>query len=315
MRVAPGAEDSGTSVALGTFDGVHVGHRAVVRRAVEEGREKGLPVVAATFDPHPRAILRPENPPPLLTTAETRREALLAAGAQEVRVIPFDRELSSKSPERFVDDVLVGELAARVVVVGENFRFGYKAAGDVEQLGRLMRERGGGAVAVELSAGAAVGAAAGTGGEEVSSSRIRELIVEGEVAEAARLLGRPYEVRGEVVTGDKRGRTIGFPTANVLPDPRVVVPGRGVYAGFVRVAGEWYGACTNVGVAPTFYRQENRLEAYLIGYEGGEFYGETVDVGFTEKLRPEKRFSGIEELKDQISRDVEKARRVTGGPA
>ena len=294
------------AVALGTFDGVHAGHRAVVRRAVEVGREKGLRVVAATFDPHPRAILRSGSEPPLLTTVETRREALLAAGADEVRVIPFDRELSSKSPERFVDDVLVDELEAGLVVVGENFRFGYKAEGDVERLGRLMRERGGDVEAVSLHA---------AGGEEVSSSRIRELIAEGEVEEAARLLGRPYEVRGEVVTGDKRGRTIGFPTANVLPDPRVVVPGRGVYAGFAGVAGERYGACINIGLAPTFQRQENRVEAYLLGYGGGEFYGEIVDVGFTKKLRPEKQFSGIEELKDQISRDVEEARRVSGGAA
>ncbi len=291
------------AVALGNFDGVHIGHRVVIWRAIEVGREKGLRVVAATFDPHPRAVLRPGSEPPLLTTVDTRREALLSAGADEVRVIPFSRELSSKSPERFVDDVLVGELGAGVVVVGENFRFGYKAEGDVELLGRLMRECGGEVETVSLSA---------AGGGGISSSRIRELVAAGGVEEAARLLGRPYEVRGEVVTGDRRGRTIGFPTANVLPDPRVLVPGRGVYAGFAEARGERYGACINVGVAPTFHRQENRIEAYLLGYAGGEFYGETVDIGFTKKLRSEKQFAGIEELKDQISRDVEEARRVSG---
>ena len=289
-------------VALGNFDGVHLGHQAVVRRAVEGGHGRGWRVVAATFDPHPRAVLWPGSEPRLLTVPEVRRELLLGCGVDEVREIPFDRELSKKSPREFVLEVLVGSLGAGVVVVGENFRFGYRASGDVAELERCMREVGGEAYAVPISHAL---------GEDISSTSIRGLLAGGEVREAARLLGRPYLLRGEVVEGDKRGRTIGFPTANVLPDERALVPGRGVYAGHARVGDERYGACTNVGTAPTFERRESRVEAYLLGY-GGDLYGEVVDVTFEERLRPEKRFSGVEELKEQIARDVAEAGRVLG---
>ena len=289
-------------VALGNFDGVHLGHQAVVRRAVEEGRGSGLRTVAATFDPHPRAVLWPGNEPKLLTPPEVRRELLLRCGVDEAREIQFDRELSKKSPREFVREVLVRSLDAGVVVVGENFRFGYRASGDVVELGRCMREAGGEAYAVPISHAL---------GEHISSTRIRELVASGEVREAARLLGRPYLMRGEVVEGDRRGRQLGFPTANVLPDERALVPGRGVYAGHVRVGDECYGACTNVGTAPTFDRRERRVEAYLLGYEG-DLYAKVVDVTFGERLRPEKRFSGIRELKEQIARDVAEAKRFLG---
>jgi riboflavin kinase / FMN adenylyltransferase len=289
-------------VALGNFDGVHLGHQAVMRRAVEEGRRRGARVVAATFDPHPRAILGPRVQPKLLTTLELRREALLRYGADEVRVIRFDQELSKKSPEEFVRDVLVGEIGAEAVVVGENFRFGHRAAGDVAELERLMRSYGAEVFAV------AVEDEAGKGG--ISSTRIRELVAQGEVGLAASLLGRPYVLRGEVAVGDRRGRILGFPTANVVPDQAVVVPARGVYAGFVRVGKALYPACTNVGLAPTFERGESRVEAYLIDFEG-DLYGRVVDVSFVRRIRPEKRFSGVEELKEQIARDVEAARRIT----
>ena len=289
-------------VALGNFDGVHLGHQAVVRRAVEEGHKRGLRSVAATFDPHPRAVLWPGNEPKLLTTPEVRRELLLACGVDEVRGIRFNRELSKKSPREFVLEVLAGSLGAGVVVVGENFRFGHKASGDFAELRRCMREVGGEAYAVPIS---------NVLGEGISSTRIRKLIADGEVREAARLFGRPYLLRGEVVEGDKRGRTIGFPTANVLPDERALMPGRGVYAGHAWVGSERYGACTNVGTAPTFDRRDSRVEAYLLGY-GGDLYGKVVDVTFEERLRPEKRFSGVGELKEQIVRDVEEARNFLG---
>ncbi len=292
----------GVVVALGNFDGVHLGHQAVLRRAVEEGERRGVRVVATTFDPHPRAVLGPRVQPELLTTLELRREALLRYGADEVRVIRFDEELSRKSPEEFVRDVLVGEIGAEAVVVGENFRFGYRAAGSVEELERLMRVCGGEAYAV------AVRGEAGKG--DISSTRIRELIARGEVGEAAALLGRPYVLRGEVVVGDRRGRSIGFPTANVLPHAAVVVPAHGVYAGFVSDGRAVHPACINVGVAPTFGRGESRIEAYVIGF-GGDLYGRVVDVSFVRGIRPEKRFSGVEELKEQIARDVEEARRIT----
>ena len=289
-------------VALGNFDGVHLGHRAVVRRAVEEGRRRGAKVVAATFDPHPRVVLAPGSEPRLLTTLEMRREELLGYGVDEVWAIRFDETLSRKSPEEFVRDVLVGEIGASAVVVGENFRFGHRAAGDFRELERLMRGFGGEAYAVPVRSEA--------GEAPISSTRIRRLVGEGEVAEAAKLLGRPYVLRGEVVMGDKRGRTIGFPTANVLADPALVVPARGVYAGFVRVGKDTYAACTNIGVAPTFERRESRVEAYLLGFEG-DLYGREVDVSFLQRIREEKRFSGVEELKTQILRDVEAARRIT----
>ena len=288
-------------VALGNFDGVHLGHRAVLARAVEEARRRGGRVVAATFWPHPRSVIGRGEPPGLLTTLEARREELLRAGAEEVRVVPFDEALSKKSPEEFVRDVLVGELGAVAVVVGENFRFGYKAAGDVGDLTRIMREHGGEAYAVEVRGGK----------EGISSTRIRSLLLGGEVAEAGKLLGRPYAVRGEVVVGDRRGRTIGFPTANVRPDPAVVVPARGVYACAVRVGEDVYAACTNVGVAPTFERGENRIEAHVLDFEG-DLYGRIVEVLFIERIRGERRFGGVEELKEQIGRDVEEARRLVG---
>ena len=292
----------GVVVALGNFDGVHRGHQAVLRRAVEEGRRRGLRVVAATFEPHPRVVLGAGEAPRLLTTLELRREALLAYGADEVREIPFDEELSRKSPEEFVRDVLAGEIGAEAVVVGENFRFGHMAAGGVEDLESAMRSMGGEAYAVPVRSE--------DGREGISSTRIRQLVGAGEVEEAARLLGRPYVIRGEVVVGDRRGRSIGFPTANVLPEGAVVVPARGVYAGFVRVGKEVHAACTNVGVAPTFERDESRIEAHLLDFDG-DLYGRVVDVGFVRRIRPERRFSGVEELGAQIARDVEEARRIT----
>jgi riboflavin kinase/FMN adenylyltransferase len=294
----------GVVVALGNFDGVHLGHQEVLKRAVEEGRHRAMKVVAATFQPHPRSVLGAGDPPRLLTPIGLRREVLRRYGADEVVEIPFDLELSRKSPEQFVRDVLVGQLGARVVVVGENFRFGHRAAGHVEDLGRLMREEGGEAVAVGVRGD---GNVAG-----ISSTCIRALVSEGDVAEAARLLGRPYVLRGEVVVGDRRGRTIGFPTANVLPDAEAVVPARGVYAGFVVVGDDEFAACTNVGVAPTFGRTESRVEAYLLEFDGN-LYGRVVDVGFTRRIRGEKKFSGVEELKTQIQGDVEEARLIAEG--
>jgi riboflavin kinase / FMN adenylyltransferase len=287
-------------VALGNFDGVHLGHQVVLARAVEEGALRGVPVVAATFWPHPRSVLGSGEAPRLLTTLELRREALLAYGADEVQEIRFDKDLSRKSPEEFVRDVLLGGMEAEAVVVGENFRFGYRAAGDFEDLRRIMRETGGEAYAVEVRAEEG----------EISSTRIRALIAGGEVKEAARLLGRPYLLRGEVVVGDRRGRTIGFPTANLLLDPVVAVPATGVYACTVHVEDDAYAACTNVGFAPTFGREESRVEAYLLDFEG-DLYGRMADVAFLGRIRDERRFSGVEELKERIALDVEEARRLT----
>jgi riboflavin kinase/FMN adenylyltransferase len=291
-------------IALGNFDGVHLGHQEVLKRAVEEGRSRGMRVIAATFHPHPRAVLGAGDPPKLITPVELRCEMLLSYGADEVWVIPFDVAMSRKTPEQFVKDVLIGEGGAGVVVVGENFRFGHKAVGHFSDLHRLMRQEGGTAVGVQVRGW-------GMGGG-ISSTRIRALISGGEVTEAAGLLGRPYVLRGEVVVGDKRGRSIGFPTANVLPDTDAVIPASGVYAGFVRFGEKEYAACTNVGVAPTFGRTESRVEAYLLDFEG-DLYGRVVDVSFVKRIRQERRFSGVDELIGQIRRDVGEARIIADG--
>jgi riboflavin kinase/FMN adenylyltransferase len=291
-------------IALGNFDGVHLGHQEVLKRAVEEGRRRGMRVIAATFHPHPRAVLGAGDPPKLITPVELRCEMLLSYGADEVWVIPFDVAMSRKTPEQFVKDVLIGEGGAGVVVVGENFRFGHKAVGHFSDLHRLMREEGGTAVGVQVRGG-------GMGGG-ISSTLIRALISGGEVTEAAGLLGLPYVLRGEVVVGDKRGRSIGFPTANVLPDTDAVIPASGVYAGFVRFGEKEYAACTNVGVAPTFGRTESRVEAYLLDFEG-DLYGRVVDVSFVKRIRQERRFSGVDELIGQIRRDVGEARIIADG--
>lgn len=292
----------GVVVALGNFDGVHLGHQVVLRRAVEEGRKLGCPMVAATFDPHPQAVLRPGEEPALLTTLELRRELLLRYGADEVYEIRFDRDLSLKSPEKFVRDVLIGEIGATTVVVGENFRFGYKASGDVEDMSRIMASLGGEVHAVGLHADR---------GEETSSTRIRALLRAGEVREASHLLGRLYVIRGEVVAGERRGRTIGFPTANLLSDPAVVVPARGVYAGRVRIGLKEYVSCMNIGTAPTFARGAYRIEAHLLDFDG-DLYGRVVDVSFMERIRAEKKFKTIVELRDRIKRDIELARSLSG---
>ena len=291
----------GVVVALGNFDGVHLGHQAVLRRALEVAGAMDGRVVAATFGPHPRAVLRPGGEPPLLTTLDLRREALIRYGADEMRVIPFDATLSRKSPQKFVHDVLIGTLEASAVVVGENFRFGYKASGDFEDLSRYMREADGEAHAVSLEGS--------NGGEEINSSRIRELLQQGAVNEAARLLGRPYVLRGEVVVGERRGRLLQFPTVNVLSEPEILVPARGVYAGFVKLDGVRRAACTNIGVAPTFERGESKVEAHVLDFDR-DLYGRVVDVGFVEKVRDERKFDGIEELRAQIGRDVEATRRI-----
>ena len=290
-------------VALGNFDGVHLGHQEVLRRAVEEGRWRDMKVVAATFHPHPRAVLGAGDPPKLLTPLGLRTEMLLLYGADDVWVIPFDVALSRKTPEQFVKDVLIGEGGAGVVVVGKNFRFGHKAAGHFGDLLRLMREAGGMAVGVQVRGGGMEGG--------ISSTRIRALVSGGDVTEAAGLLGRPYMLRGEVVVGDRRGRSIGFPTANVLPHTDAVIPARGVYAGFLRFGENEYAACTNVGVAPTFGRAESRVEAYLLDFEG-DLYGRVVDVSFLKRIREERRFAGVDELIGQIRRDVEEARIIAG---
>jgi riboflavin kinase / FMN adenylyltransferase len=281
--VEPGAW--ARSVAIGTFDGVHRGHREVIRGAD----------TVLTFDPHPMSVIRPEATPKLISTFPVKRDLIAGLGVEELVVIPFDRSFSERSAEDFVQHVLVERLGAGQVSVGENFRFGKGARGTPEFLGSRPE--------FETRVVALVEAA----GETISSSHIRGLVAAGEVDKAAEFLGEPFLFEGEVVEGDRRGRELGMPTANLVPDDAYVCPGHGVYAA-------WAGgfpAAVNVGVRPTFATGRGLLvEAHLIGFDA-DIYGETLRIAFLERLRGEKRFDSVDELVAQMNRDVEEAKRIT----
>jgi riboflavin kinase/FMN adenylyltransferase len=296
-----------TVVTVGNFDGVHRGHRLVIERARSLAeRAGGQSVVAVTFDPHPMRVLLPERAPLRLTTIQQRCELLLAAGVDHVLVLRFDREFASWSPEQFVRSVLVGALAAQAVVVGENFRFGAKAAGTTATLAEL-----GAAHDFQTHALALAGSA-----HPWSSSLVRQALAEGDVAEASRVLGRDHAVRGLVVEGDKRGRALGFPTANVPTDGVTAVPLDGVYAGWLRRLDEHPAvalpAAISVGTNPTFDGVEHRVESYVLDRTDLELYGVTVEVSFVERLRGQERYESVDELVAQMHLDVDKARTILG---
>jgi len=271
-------------VAIGTFDGVHLGHREVIRGAD----------TVLTFDPHPLAVIHPEATPKLISTFDVKRDLIAGLGVDELVVIPFDRGFSSQTAEEFVSDVLIDRLGAKQVSVGENFRFGKGAKGTPE----FLRERDDFETRVVPLVEAA--------GETISSSHIRGLVAAGEVGSAADFLGGPFLFEGEVVAGDRRGRELGMPTANLVPDERYVVPGHGVYAAWAH----GHPAAVNVGVRPTFDTGRGLLvEAHLIGFEG-DIYGETLRIAFLDRLRGEKRFESVDELVEQMNRDVEDAKRI-----
>ena len=267
------------AVALGTFDGVHRGHRAVI----EAVKAAGLRSTVLTFDPHPRLVLGYDVQ--LLTTFERRLELIEEAGPDEVLVVEFTQELSRWEPEAFVAEYLTG-IGARVVVAGEDFRFGAGRRGDVE----LLRSLGLDVRPVSLVEG-------------VSSSRIRELVREGDLRAAAELLGRPYELEGEVVYGDQRGGTLGFPTANLAPDPHALVPAHGIYAG--EALGRRVAA--SIGVNPHYGGSERRIEAFLLDFTG-DLYGDRLRLELWERLREERAFASEDDLVAQIAADVEAAR-------
>jgi riboflavin kinase / FMN adenylyltransferase len=298
-----------TVVTVGNFDGVHLGHQRVLRLAREQADELGAEaVVAVTFDPHPMAVLRPDSAPQVLTSIERRAELLAAAGVDAVLVIPFDREIASWSPERFVEEVLVGSLHAAAVVVGENFRFGSRAAGDVallERVGRALGEEGDRGFR-------AVGVPLGGGPEIWSSSYVRRCLADGDVEGAAAALGRPVSVRGPVQRGDRRGRELGYPTANVAIG-REVAPADGVYAGWLTVLedGERHPAAISVGTNPTFEgERRRRVEAYVLDRDDLDLYDREVEVSFTSRLRGMERFETVEELLEAMARDVARARQA-----
>jgi riboflavin kinase/FMN adenylyltransferase len=276
-------------VAVGTFDGVHLGHREVIRGAD----------TVLTFEPHPAAIVSPAGAPRLLTPLQRKAELIAELGVQELVVVTFDREFASRSVESFIDDVLVSTLRAEHVSVGENFRFGHKAQGDTQRL--LADDRFDTRVVPLLE----------VDGEVVSSSHIRGLVLGGAVEYADKLLGAPFTFSGEVTEGDKRGRTLGFPTANLLPRDGYVVPGHGVYACRARTAdGVVHVAATNVGVRPMFVTGRGELiEAFLVDFDG-DLYGTELRVEFLKRLRGEKRFESVEALIEQMGHDVEQARAI-----
>ncbi len=282
---------SGRRVAVGTFDGVHLGHREVIR-----GSDSVL-----TFDPHPVSVVAPTHTPKLLTTLERKAELIAALGVEELIVIPFDEEFASRSAASFVDDVLIGALGAEAVAIGENFRFGHRAQGDAALLQQDERFE------------TVVHAMLEVDGEIVSSSHIRGLVLAGEVGTAGKLLGDPFRLAGEVVAGDQRGRELGFPTANLLPREDLACPGHGVYACVVSGAGrEAMAAAVSIGVRPTFETGRAELiEAYVLDFEG-DLYGRELRIDFLERLRGERRFERPEALIEQMGRDVERTRTVVG---
>lgn len=292
-----------TVVVIGNFDGVHLGHQHVLARAREVAAERGLTMVAVTFDPHPMAVLRPEHAPVQLTTIATRAELLTAAGADHVLAVPFDKDMAGWSPEQFIQRVLVDALHAAAVVVGANFRFGSRAAGDVATL----------RAAGETSGFEVVGLALDGGPMVWSSTYVRQCLAAGDVAGAAEALGRPYAVRGTVVRGDQRGRELGFPTANVPTDGLTAAPADGVYAGWLRRldTGETYPAAISVGTNPTFdgvrYR---RVESYVLDRVDLDLYGVEVEVSFVDRLRGMVAFESVDKLVAQMNDDVDRAREI-----
>ncbi|MCW3068634.1 MAG: bifunctional riboflavin kinase/FAD synthetase [Solirubrobacterales bacterium] len=269
-------------VAVGTFDGVHLGHREVIA-----GSDSVL-----TFDPHPVSVVAPQHTPKLLTTFDRKAQLIASLGVQELSVVPFDAEFASRPAGEFIGDVLVGALGATQVSVGENFRFGHKAQGD----SRLL--------AADTRFETVVHPLLEVDGEIVSSSHIRGLLLAGDVAEAGRLLGVPFQLSGEVTRGDQRGRELGFPTANIVPEEAMACPGHGVYA----CLADDRPAAVSIGVRPTFKTGRGELvEAYLLDFEG-DLYGSELRLDFLERLRGERRFESPEALIEQMHRDVERTR-------
>jgi riboflavin kinase/FMN adenylyltransferase len=288
----PDAEPRPRHVAIGTFDGVHRGHQAVI---------KGADTVL-TFDPHPLEVIHPSALPKLIMPFGVKRDVIEGLGVRELVVIPFDKDFAGRSAEEFIEDVLIAKLGAEQVSVGENFRFGAKAKGDPAMLAARGEFETRVVPLVE------------TDGETISSTRVRALVATGDMEGARHCLGAPFMVDGEVVSGDQRGRELGFPTANLVPDDRLAIPGHGVYAAFANGV----PAAVNVGVRPTFESGRGVLiETYLIDFEG-DLYGTELRVAFVERLRGEKRFASVEELIAQMRIDVEDAKRVcasfTGAP-
>jgi riboflavin kinase/FMN adenylyltransferase len=287
-------------VALGTFDGVHLGHREVLRRCVSRAKQENVPSVVFTFHKHPLEVIRPQFAPELLTDLEDKLALIQDAGIENTVIARFDDEMARATPEEFVRESLVDSLRAKWVVVGFNYTFGWKAEGNAKSLKDLGEKYGFG---VEVSKPVVVD------GTVVSSTRIRTALAKGDVEAACEMLGRPFSIKGKIVRGHSRGMTLGYPTVNLDVSREITLPQRGVYASYVRVEGRMFKAVTNVGTRPTFQGEATTVETHIIGFEG-DLYGETLRVLFAKRLRDEIRFESGEALACQISQDVERAKAV-----
>jgi riboflavin kinase / FMN adenylyltransferase len=305
-------DDFGPSVVtIGNFDGVHRGHQWIVSRAKQAARRLGLPVVVVTFEPHPDEVVRPGTHPPLLCSARRCSQLLAGLGVDAVCVIPFTLEFSRLGPDEFVRAVLVDRLHAARVVVGEDFRFGHKAAGDVLLLAELGEKYDFEVESVPLLL---------EQGVRISSTEIRDKLASGDVAAAAEDLGRPHRVEGVVVRGHRRGRSLGFPTANLDTPPHAAIPADGIYAGWLALLAsadgsevERWPAAISVGTNPTFDGQDRSVEAYALDRDDLDLYGARVAVDFTQRLRPTVKFDSVDELVAQMHRDVAQARQLLVG--
>lgn len=304
MRVFAGSESiegatRGCILTVGNFDGLHLGHRALIEAVTARARETGRPAGLYTFDPHPTRVLYPESAPPQLTTWRQLERGLAEAQIELLIREPFTRAFSTFGADEFLEEVIAKRVAPQEIYVGRDFHFGKGRSGSGESLAERAPALG---IRVEIIPQVCVD------GVDVSSSRIREVLANGNVEEAARCLGRLYAIEGEVILGDQRGRTLGFPTANV-ETPNELIPARGVYATTVEIPsrGETWGAVTNVGTRPTFEPGRVLTEAHLLDFEG-DLYGESLVVSFLRRIRDEKKFSGPDELREQIARDAALAR-------
>ncbi|MFF7983611.1 bifunctional riboflavin kinase/FAD synthetase [Streptomyces sp. NPDC007901] len=299
-------EDWGRSVVtIGSYDGVHRGHQLIIRHAVDRARELGIPAVVVTFDPHPSEVVRPGSHPPLLAPHHTRAELMADLGVDAVLILPFTTEFSKLSAADFVVKVLVDKLHAKAVVEGPNFRFGHKAAGNVEFLIEQGKVYDFEVEVVDLFVRGEAG-----GGEPFSSTLTRRLVAEGDLAGAREILGRPHRVEGVVVRGAQRGRELGFPTANVETLPHTAIPADGVYAGYLHAQGEIMPAAISVGTNPQFDGTERTVEAYAIDRVGLDLYGLHVAVDFLAYVRGQAKFDSLDALLEQMAEDVKRCREL-----
>ncbi|MFD4509577.1 bifunctional riboflavin kinase/FAD synthetase [Streptomyces sp. NPDC058457] len=299
-------EDWGRSVVtIGSYDGVHRGHQLIIRHAVDRARELGIPAVVVTFDPHPSEVVRPGSHPPLLAPHHTRAELMAELGVDAVLILPFTTEFSKLSAADFVVKVLVDKLHAKAVVEGPNFRFGHKAAGNVEFLIEQGTVYDFEVEVVDLFVRGEAG-----GGEPFSSTLTRRLVAEGDMAGAREILGRPHRVEGVVVRGAQRGRELGFPTANVETLPHTAIPADGVYAGYLYAQDEVMPAAISVGTNPQFDGTERTVEAYAIDRVGLDLYGLHVAVDFLSYVRGQAKFDSLDALLEQMAEDVKRCREL-----